>query len=608
MSLKNLTAHFNPKVTPQSEAIPGRESEMKTNNAGGVTFTVDKWSRLHRFLILGAEGGSYHVGEKKLTVDNAKSVLECLKADGPRVVRTVVEISDAGRAPKNSPALFVLALAAKKGDEVTRAAALAALPKVARIGTHLFEFAEAVQTFGGWGRATQRAFSQWYTCRTPASLAMQLVKYQSREGWSHRDILRLSKPKGHERGGEIDRLLGWSTGKWRPEVTASTPDDATKLIWAFEMAKLLAPKDTAPTDASKATLASAFEKLGEAKLAVVTGGPGPKGGKVSNTTQIVNLINEFGLPRECIPTQFLNEVSVWAALLDNQGKGMPITALIRNLPKMTSIGLLTQSSDATKRVVGLLTDQDVITKGRVHPLAILVAMKTYASGHGVKGELSWAPVAKIVDALDKAFYLSFGNVDSTGKRFLLALDVSGSMAMAPIANMANLDCRTAAAAMALVTAASEPDTHIIGFCSGKNNFPTPKGWSTTWGGTQYNKGVSELDISPRRRLDDVVRSVSNLDMGGTDCALPMLYAMERNIKVDVFVIYTDCETWAGNIHPVQALRQYREKTGINARLIVCGMTATEFTIADPTDAGMLDVVGFDTAAPNVMAAFARGDF
>jgi len=35
------------------------------------------------------------------------------------------------------------------------------------------------------------------------------------------------------------------------------------------------------------------------------------------------------------------------------------------------------------------------------------------------------------------------------------------------------------------------------------------------------------------------------------------------------------------------------------------MTSTGFTIADPNDAGMLDVVGFDEAAPAMMADFAR---
>ena len=96
-------------------------------------------------------------------------------------------------------------------------------------------------------------------------------------------------------------------------------------------------------------------------------------------------------------------------------------------------------------------------------------------------------------------------------------------------------------------------------------------------------------------------------MGGTDCALPMLYATQAEREIDVFEIYTDNETWAGSIHPSQALRQYRQKSGINAKLIVVGMTATEFTIADPNDAGMLDVVGFDTNAPQLMSSFAKGE-
>ena len=84
----------------------------------------------------------------------------------------------------------------------------------------------------------------------------------------------------------------------------------------------------------------------------------------------------------------------------------------------------------------------------------------------------------------------------------------------------------------------------------------------------------------------------------------MLDAITHKIPVDVFIIYTDNETWAGAIHPFQALRQYREKMGIPAKLIVVGMTATQFSIADPNDAGMLDVVGFDTATPNLIADFA----
>jgi 60 kDa SS-A/Ro ribonucleoprotein len=107
------------------------------------------------------------------------------------------------------------------------------------------------------------------------------------------------------------------------------------------------------------------------------------------------------------------------------------------------------------------------------------------------------------------------------------------------------------------------------------------------------------------RLDDVLRHTRNVNFGGTNCSLPMLHALERGLSVDVFVVLTDNETWAGKVHPAVALRDYRRKTGIPAKLIVTGMTSTGFSIADPDDGGMLDVVGFDAAAPAVMADFAR---
>ena len=177
--------------TPQSEPLPGQVA----NSAGGYSFGVDDWSRLQRFLVLGSEGGSYYATEKKLTADNCAAVKRCIAADGVRVVQAVVDVSDAGRAPKNDPAILALALCLKTGDASTRKAAAAAVPKVCRIGTHLMHLAAFVNDIGGWGRGTKRAFGQWYQEKSASDLAYQLVKYQSRDGWSNRDILRLAHPK-----------------------------------------------------------------------------------------------------------------------------------------------------------------------------------------------------------------------------------------------------------------------------------------------------------------------------------------------------------------------------------------------------------------------------
>jgi 60 kDa SS-A/Ro ribonucleoprotein len=86
----------------------------------------------------------------------------------------------------------------------------------------------------------------------------------------------------------------------------------------------------------------------------------------------------------------------------------------------------------------------------------------------------------------------------------------------------------------------------------------------------------------------------------------MLYAQAQEREIDMFVVYTDSETWFGDTHPAEALRDYRAASGIEARLVVVGMIAGAFSIADPGDSGMLDVVGFDTTTPQLIADFARG--
>jgi 60 kDa SS-A/Ro ribonucleoprotein len=124
----------------------------------------------------------------------------------------------------------------------------------------------------------------------------------------------------------------------------------------------------------------------------------------------------------------------------------------------------------------------------------------------------------------------------------------------------------------------------------------------------FSHTLAPVNISPRQRLDDVIQHLSAIPVGGTDCALPMLWALENKVEADAFIVYTDSETWYGNIHPVQALQLYRQKMNIPAKLIVVGMVSNGFTIADPNDAGMLDIVGFDTASPQIISDFIRDTY
>jgi 60 kDa SS-A/Ro ribonucleoprotein len=536
--------HVQTKQTPQSEQMPGTVA----NSAGGFSFPVDCWTRLDRFLILGAEGGSYYATERTLTKEAATSVLQCADIDAEKTVRRIVDISQAGRAPKNDPAIFALALLSShaKASHFVKSA----IPAVCRIGTHILHFAAAADAMRGWGRSLRAAVASWYSSQEAGQLAYQVAKYQSRDGWSHRDLLRLAHPKAD---GSKNIVQNWAVKGW-PEVGEQPHDDEALLpIWAFERAK-----------------------------------------RAADAKEVCRLVRLYNLPRECVPTQFLNDASVWEALLEK----MPMHAMIRNLATMTRIGLLAPMSEATGKVLAELASTEKIHKARVHPIAVLSALKTYASGRGVKSDKTWCPVSQIIDALDGAFYKAFANVESTGKRWLLALDVSGSMGQGDVAGVPGLTPRVASSAMALVTAATEPQHAFVAFTS-NGSFSRPSMHQ------RYRSGLTPLTISPRQRIDDVCSITEKLPMGGTDCALPMIYATEAKVAIDTFVVLTDSETRHGDIHPAQALRKYRQTMGIAAKLIVVGMVANKFSIADPKDGGMLDVVGFDASAPAVMNDFVK---
>jgi 60 kDa SS-A/Ro ribonucleoprotein len=558
-NIKQALAGLNATETPQGLPIPGRD--MVANNAGGFVFKLDEWKQLERFLILGSEGGTFYVSEKKLTAENANLVLLLLKKDGLKVVEKTVEMLKSGRAPKPDVGIFVLALAASKGDDATRKAALAAVPTALKTGTQLLEFVDSVNGLRGWGRGLKKAIQLWFKGKKSETLALQLVKYKQREGWSMKDVLRLAKPVPET---EVQgKLFGWTAKKEKAEwakAPVAPGDKALDFVWAAEQAVAVKFVDEDAKDAqAKAVLAEANQ---------------------ASVKKLVELITTYRLPREALPTEALNRAEVWEALLQE----MPMTAMIRNLGNLSKVGLLKPLSDAEKLVYQRLTDAERLRGAKVHPIQVLSALRTYASGRGVRSAATWTVSNKTVEALDEAFELSFGAVEPAGTRHLLGLDVSGSMACGEIAGVPGLTPSAATAALAVVAARTEPWTAIMGFAD----------------------SFRDLGITAKDRIDEATRKVSGLTFGGTDASLPMTWALANKVNVDTFVVLTDSETWAGKIQPVQALVKYRQATGINAKLIVVGMTSTGFTIADPTDAGMLDVVGFDGAAPALMAKFAKG--
>lgn len=556
--MSNVYANHLSTPTPQSE----KENSLQVkNSAGGFTFTVTDKVRLERFLILGTENGTYYTNEKKITKENFEFLKALIERDEAMVIEVVRDVSVNGRAFKNTQAILTVAALFVYGKIKPRSL----MHEVCRTGTHLFEFAEFVELLGGWGPAKRKAVAEWYRNKTPDNLAYQVVKYRQRNGWTHRDLFRLTHPQGSFTPGIGEFLLNKPYDGVNHELIVGF-----KLIQSMEtISGVLATLDTHPN-----------------------------------------------LPWEAIPTHFHKEPKVWRKLFYNgQLKGQ---ALVRNITRLARIGAFDDMVFA-RDYANKLVDEDMIKYTRLHPMNYLQALHVHEVGqiwrpkklgdrvpanakyiNGAHRVKDWTTSPVIKDALNAGFYLAFKYVEPSNKRTFIGLDVSGSMSN----EMSGLDmsCAMTVAAMAMATAKTEPYYQIYGFSDGTNYRR-----SVYYGSSSYEREVlSDLGISPNMDLNTVMRKTADLNFGRTDCALPMKWALRNKVEVDTFAIYTDNETWFGGIHPHKALEKYRQGMGIDAKLVVVACTPTEFTIADPRDRGMLDIVGADSNLPKLISEFSAG--
>lgn len=562
---QNFTKTQNPIATPQSQPIPGREAEMLPNNTSGFGFKLNDWERLNRFLIIGSERGTYYVSETKLTEQNAEVAIRCIKADGVRAVEMAVNINLQNRAPKVDSQLFVLALALKHGDAATKKAVESAAPRVLRTGTHVLHFASVLDGLGGWNRTKRRIIARWFEDQLIDKLAFQVLKYQNRDGWRMLDLLRVSHPRAvmlmgdvYEPSQERAAVYDWVRGKTEGAVIAGESH------WPAALPAILGQHGTMNALAVADPAKAALWGIGH------------------------------GLPREALPTEALNDPKVWTALLPD----MPPHALLRNLGNLSKHGVITNGSPAAVQACQKLRDTEALKKARVHPFAVLLAALVYRSGKSVRGSGAWPVTPSIMAALEDAYDATFANVTPTGARILIGVDISGSMGVSCVGSP--IAAATAAQAMAVTLARLEPNAVVV----------------------EFDTVVQRIvPVTPRTGIASLQE---NTNGGGTDVAAPICWAAgtvptrpnygfrsgglapQGPQVFDAFIILTDNESWAGKIHPAQALEQYRKTVNPKAKLICCSMAANHANVVDPEDVLSLGCAGLDTNLPSIAAEFIRG--
>ena len=581
------------------------------NNAGGVVHEISLLDHVKRLLICGlGQGGSFYQSEEELVQGGMKTFAEILspeiedETERDGLLAILEEFARKRKCPKMDPLIFAIAFSVCKApNEAFKAKAYALVPIACGIPTHLFMFLAFCKALGrGWGRKQRDAVAGWYNGKGAVNLAVGVTKYQNREGYTHTDALRLSHAQPCDLAHQL--LFAYAVGGW-DAMRKKMPKDWDAEGEGFELVpsgdgkpaaeygkkrKRVYPELSARdlTPEQRKELAAMLDYLSRVERVK----------KAENPEDAIALMHSTvegspDLVREHLPTTLLSEKRIWEHLLPH----MPPQALLRNVNKMTAVGI--PESDIAAAIE---------TRGhKDHPLRILNTSMTYANGKGNKGSLTWSPYGAVISALTDAFKKSFGEQEPIGLPVLYGCDVSPSM-NTKIAGM-NVTAMQASTALVMLAAVTEreEDFHNFFFSSGDPFVPR--------GNASYGSvtGLHKVERSfYSGNFEQIMKRLNGMWKGGsTDCSLPMVYALENELDVAAFVVFTDNETYAGKVKPVDALRAYRKSvspTGFDrsrAKLIVVGMTQTKFTIADPDDPYMLDIAGFDTSMPELIREFVR---
>ena len=586
------------------------------NHAGGYVWNITLEEHVMRYLIMGSKDmGNYYQTSAEVSLECSLAVLKMV-ADTTKfetLCKMLKSVSVAGRAAKQEPTLLSIAAAIVFAPtQVEKKMAydlITTIPKsekecCIRTPTHMFMLLGYVNSLSklktkesgkGWGHGLKTAICSYYYNREGRDLAFSIMKYQNREGWTHADVIRmihLDPSKLKDDGARL--IIEYVMSKHKRRENDQSKKDKKKILLLNPHKALSQQEFSSKLDSihlsSTSTEWTQLEKVAHLLKSCL------KLQNEKNPAQAVKLIEGASLVRENIPTTFMNSFEVWESMLPN----MQPEALMRNLGKLTTFK---EFGRHVQSVVQTLTNADKIRKSMVHPFKILVASKTYGNGKGDKGTLTWIPNQCIKSALSTMFEKSFGNLEPTGKKYMLAMDISGSMS-ALCMGCQTITCREGSAALAYILYKIEPRVLLRAFTS------VPSSSYSHFNITLPSTGFYNLDSEVHKQMDleQFTRETGKYPFGSTDCSLPMVQALLNKEDVDVFIITTDNETYAGKIHPQEALKQYRQQMNKpNAKLIVIGMTANSLTIADPNDKNTLNLCGFDTSSFDIISMFVRGE-
>lgn len=229
---------------------------------------------------------------KKLTIENIKAVERVLNTTNKEELINTLKVYSSKVYKKDYILLVLARCCSVRNDRDFKQRCFNIVSNICSTPTLLFLFIEFYQAVNkalynskGWNKNVKKFVSDWYHNRPADKLLYQVLKYQNRNGWCHKDILRLAHivPK-EKKYNYIYQFLTKGTVNENMDTHSKTLIDAVK-----------------------------------------------NGETISNIGDMIDHITNLNLSREMIHTKWLSSKEIWQALLLN----MPAIALLRNLNKMS---------------------------------------------------------------------------------------------------------------------------------------------------------------------------------------------------------------------------------------------------------------------------------
>lgn len=370
-----------------------------------------KWHQAERFLRTGDELGQYTVPVPDFWRTATPALDDCLRQDGPALVRLAVESLALGRSHRPEPALFVLAKVISEGPAPARQSALDQLNAALKSSAHLFQLLEYLEDHAKWDWRLRTALRAWYTSRSTTELANLVLRSPQAGSWNHRKLLGIAEPNPPTR--EHAALLRWLQGEALDGALVHTP--GLDLIAAHDMLQ-----------------------------------------KTDSLAIALSVLARWPLLREHVPARWLTYPEVWTAVLST----LSLEALVRWMPRLAD----TELPRARQRVYDLAVERlralSALKTQTLSPFAALTALGAVQTGCRARDQ---APPAAIATALEAMFHQRLRATPRTGGTRLIAIDPSASAATDALRHLPGLSPRQAFAAMALMAAAGAEQAHVLAF-------------------------------------------------------------------------------------------------------------------------------------------------